>query len=922
MITIISMTELREIVTAEGAVKGKFSYQGYYTIPLNTSIDLKKDDIFAVVFTLGNDKKGTYAYIEENKTKSWITYKAQIEKGQSLYSTVKDSWYDIAKEGHCFRIHAFTKNVTDKPAHFAEAINAELYRVHSADGKVRLSDFSASLNKVLTDKYGAEEAAKWSFKDPDTVLTANNDQPTIKVDVVKDDGGDKTYDYILMNVTDVSFDAFENLKPTMYTGGDPIKLVTYASYIGYKLKKNILSNYVTSNMNILRLGSDDNFAYIVGEGTVILSSNLFLEGSNDPIKTASMTIKVTKNPKSEVHVSGNVVRIAPPAEIQAETAGGEEASDVTSFDQITDGYVIVRGYKYFLEDMTEGNSTVFVSEDPSVLKIGKYDKETRRSELIITGTGYVNVSCKVDGKTIRTLRFNVTAPSVSLEKTTLNFDSALTDSVDVLDIYASADIVSVNVTDKNRNAVTDFEVTKETGRTYAVRYKGSATSANLDGFLRIKLSGSSENIYRPVSLKVKSTVLKATVKQTAKVDTLYFNPGCSIGNLSVTLNTGEVESVRLMDTGRNSGPLAYGVYDPWYNDESEEVSSDNIAYGSEFALFCVSGDNVKNNKGTLEITVSGYKDPIKKDITIAYMTSNIKATAVNTGVMTSESGDVLAGNKVRFKVTNTTAKCPEEYYEPDIQIADKNGNSLASKYSGIYEEGGVFALIPKTGTKITASGEDVFVTVSDDMHSSSVKIKLRIKGITSAKAALVLDKTTIQMQRYDSASVNKALTYDMGISFKNCGGLSDLLSGLSANAIDDKSSAALKDNKLKLEYVQDKSVIRVSYPGGNAPAAGTYKYRLSIGKDKIAAGKDISVNLTLRIKDTPLNGACKVSSSGKLDVLDRDSYVEIIPKFSNLPTDSEHRITNVIIQGEGSDKFDYFFNNGSGSKFKTCHAQI
>jgi hypothetical protein len=107
---------------------------------------------------------------------------------------------------------------------------------------------------------------------------------------------------------------------------------------------------VTSDLNVLRLGSDDNFAYIVGEGTVTVSSNLFIEGSNDPIKTAAMTVKVTKNPKSEIYVSGNVVRIVQPAEIQAKTAGEEETSDVTPFDQITDGYMIVRGYKYYLED--------------------------------------------------------------------------------------------------------------------------------------------------------------------------------------------------------------------------------------------------------------------------------------------------------------------------------------------------------------------------------------------------------------------------------------------------------------------------------------------------------------------------------------------------------------------------------------------
>lgn len=889
---------------AEGAVTGKFTYEGYYTVPLKPSIDLKKGDTFAVVFTLSSPDKETYAYIEKDGVKlDWIRFVAQIDKGQSFYSGRPGSWYDMANAGSCFRIHAFTKNGAGKAAHDAEPINAELYRIHKADGKVKLSDLQTSLNKVLTDKYGSEEAAKWYFKDPDTVLTANNDQPTIKADVVRNDSGTKTYDYVLINVTDVSFEALENIKPTMYTGSDPVKIETYASFIGYDLKKDLLSNFWTSDMNVIKPDQDGKFAYIVGEGTATVSSNLFIAGSDDPIKTITKTVTVTKDPKAAVHVSGNVVKVGQAAETAAETAPGPGTSEKTSFDQITDGYKIVRGYRYYLEDLTDGYTTVFVSEDPSVLKIGKLDKATRLSELIILGTGYVNVSCKVNGKVVRTLRFNVTLPSVSLEKTVLNINPALTDSIDLLDIYASADIVSVNVTDKNRNVVNDFTVDQEYGRTYAVKYKGSTASLNLNGYLRIKLNGSSEDIYRPVSIRVKSIVPKATVKQLSRVDTMYSYPLSETNNLSVILNTGDVEEIKLKDTGRNAGPLAYGVFQPWYDEDAEE----NVAYGSDFSLYCISGNNVKNNKGTLEIWVYGYKDPIKKDITIAYTKSSIRASAINTGVLTGVSGNVLDGNKVRFKVTNTTAKRAEEYYDPDILITDKNGSSLASKYTGIYEENGIFSLIPKEGTKISASGEDVYVTVSDDIHTSPVKIKLRIKGIAPAKAAIKLAKATVQIQKYDSISVNKMLEYDMGISFKNCGGLSDRLKALSVNGVNDLSVTALKDNKLKIEYVQDDSVIRVTYPNGNAPAAGTYKFRLSISKDKTGAPKDISATFTVRIKDTPLKAACSTKLKGRIDVLDRDSFVEITPKFKNMPTDRDRSIMDVSIAGEGSDKFDLVY---------------
>ena len=907
----------------EGAVKGRFTYQGYYTIPLNTSVGVKKGDTFAVAFTLGNDEKPTFAFVEsDNYSYDWIKFFAQTDIGQSFYSHRTNAWYDLYSERMCFRIHAFTDNVTGKPAHNAEPISAELYRVHNKVGKVRLKDYAAALDQVIVDKYGVEESGKWSFKEPDRELVASNDQPTIKAEVVKKEGGNEISDYVLMNVTDVSFESLENIKPTMYTGSDPIKLETYASYIGYDLKKDLLVSYRTSDGKVMTLSTDGSFAYIVGEGTVSISADLSIKGSDDPIKTMTKKVTVSKD-HGKPYVRGNVVRIksgpevrpdkAPESVVAAEMEAEPDTAEETPFDEITDGYEIVRGYNYYLEDTTEGYAAVFVSDDPSVLKIGRPDKVTKRSELIITGTGYVNVSCKINGKVLRTLRFVVTIPSVSLEKTSLDFNSALTDSTDQLDIYASEDIASISVTDDKKTPVNDFTVNHINGRTYEVRYTGSEASKNLNGYLKIKLKDIEEETYRPVSFKVKSTVPKVTVKQLAKVDVLYSAPIYSIGNLSVTLDEGDVDEIRLTDTGRNKGELAYSIYDPWYDDESEEERFENIAYASEFALFCT-GDvkDAGNNKGTLEISVEGYKDPIKKDITIAYTKSNVKAAAIDTGVLTDADGKVLHGNKVRFCVTNTTTKKNEEYYEPDISIKDKNGNSVEDRYTGSYEENGIFVLVPKPGTVMKASGEDVFVTVGDDMHTSSVTAKLKIKGVTLNKAALKPGRSSVEMRKYNSPQINKALAYDVAIEFKNCGGCSELLKYISAEGMNAASKAALDDNKLRIGYVKDKNAIRLSYPDGNAPAAGTYKYRLVISSEKTGAAKDIDTTLNVKIKDAPTDDKCKVKLSGSIDVLDRDSHVEVIPKFSNLPGDCDHRISDVTMTGNGSDKYELVLDSESG----------
>ena len=125
----------------------------------------------------------------------------------------------------------------------------------------------------------------------------------------------------------------------------------------------------------MTLSPGGSFAYIVGVGTVSISADLSIKGSDDPIKTMTKKVTVSKDP-GKPYVRGNVVRIksgpavrsdkAPESAVAAEMEAEPDTAEETPFDEITDGYEIVRGYNYYREDTTEGYAALFVSDDPSV----------------------------------------------------------------------------------------------------------------------------------------------------------------------------------------------------------------------------------------------------------------------------------------------------------------------------------------------------------------------------------------------------------------------------------------------------------------------------------------------------------------------------------------------------------------------------
>ncbi len=918
----------------ETPVTGEFGYSGYYTVELGSDIKLDKGESFSVVFTLqGNN--GTYVYTESsyingkvvgNKDNRWLEFRAHTDPGQSFISVNGNRWVDLHNNERCFRIHAFTDNGAQKPAHDIDPINARIYRSD------RVGDYIHDLCAALDRKYGAGEGAKWNFTHPDQKLTASNDAPVVWVDVYSGSGDTRVDDYVYMNISDLSFNALTQIPDKAKLGDVPFELDSEAAFIGYQPDDGLVVEFLSSDPNVVSINAAGTLAYITGAGTATVSANLYavsanaaLEDSDVPVKSVKKTITVEKDSET-AFIDGYVVR----------AKDGKE--EKTEFNKITDGYKlnVSEGYRYYIEDKTSNASVSYTSADASIVKLGSMGAD-RRVEIIPKGPGYVNVTGKVKGQNVsRSIRFIVTEPYIAVSDTVLNFNPALTDSSAELDIFNgyTAEVNRVEIVDKNRNVLTQFKADVKKGSAYdtaKITYTGPVSNKSVNGYVKITLNTGANVFYKPIRLVVKKVVPKITVKTLAKVDNLYSDPVYNAGLISIVSDLGSIRSVSLNDTKRNKGVFAYKAYDDVADSESPEGAGDEetaISDSREIDLYVVrksqadipKGATVRDeyNKGTLEIRFDGYRDPVRKDISIGYMTGKLKATVSNKSVLTS-GGKVLSGNEIRIDVTNTTAKFPEDYETPTIQIKDKTGKAVGDRYTSEYRPWGTFVIKPKPGISLHPSGDEISITITDAVHRNALNIKkFKVTGIDKGKAGLKLGKSSVKMVYYGNKGVDGKLSYETGLSIKNCAGLTDIISrSLSVNGLNDQSRAALTEGRLDIRYVKEDGVIRAAFPSGSAPAQGTYKYSITLKKAASGLDKDISTVLTLNVK----KAAPKVSGKvvGKADVIDRDRYIEYIPRFTDMPESCGYTIESVDTADAGTkgsiDKYEVMFDQDTGQVY-------
>lgn len=489
-----------------------------------------------------------------------------------------------------------------------------------------------------------------------------------------------------------------------------------------------------------------------------------------------------------------------------------------------------------------------------------------------------------------------------LDRRILNINSALDDRSDMISVDNSyeREIKEVSLPDTG-----DFEVlftrnTTDKSGTVKVVYTGEPVNRSFDTRIRFVLDNVAEPIYRQIRIDVTNVLPVSTLTTIKKVDRLYA-PEPGKGEIKVSVNTGRITDVKLVDIYRNG--KTKGVLNPMsYEAKAPEISEDGLS--ARLYVKALAGRNAAYNKARIDVYVYGYDKPISKVFSIANTKSSLKASAAGTSVLTNGK-TVLKNNRIEIAINNTKDNKAEQFTSPVIRVTGSDGTSLEDRYTPSYDDGLVI-LTPAEGISLGSSGEKINISISDADHAASYLIEnFKVRNVSISKMALKLDKPGISAGFYEGeAAINKGLVYSTGLGIKGCGGLNDYIGGgLRIEGKNSKSSKALAEGQLRVIYDKSLGQVRASFPDSNPPAAGSYRYKLVLPKEYTGLRKDVYTSLSVIVKKFNILKAesCKATAKGRLDVLNRSSEVEFKPSFNNLPGD--YRVSGVELTGEDAERF-------------------
>lgn len=93
--------------TLESTVKGKSSYEGYYTIELDEMVLLEEGDSFSVVVALSNQQTAGIG-VAKSDNYGWVNMVERVSAGDTFLRAGTGSWQDASEKNCTVRIKAFT----------------------------------------------------------------------------------------------------------------------------------------------------------------------------------------------------------------------------------------------------------------------------------------------------------------------------------------------------------------------------------------------------------------------------------------------------------------------------------------------------------------------------------------------------------------------------------------------------------------------------------------------------------------------------------------------------------------------------------------------------------------------------------------------------------------------------------------------
>lgn len=403
-------------------------------------------------------------------------------------------------------------------------------------------------------------------------------------------------------------------------------------------------------------------------------------------------------------------------------------------------------------------------------------------------------------------------------------------------------------------------------------------------------------------LKAKKSTAKGSYKLTVKVTTAVQTSAVAIKTSAVAENASSYElplTVKVTEQAPKYKIKQSAKANIFYSDlgaprltiSSEETLTGLTLMGCDFKLSEESGTDAAagvytivpdiagtltpscNTKGTLMLTFEGY-ETISAPFTVG-----------------------IENKKPKLALDSKTITLYPNVGVTDARLQIKSGKQILSM------EDITATLRNADGCKLTKTGEGLTLSGADLLSGGSLTSAVTIKAEISltchgwaeeiilpltvkadpGKPALKLQKSTLQLNA-DTAT----LAYDMAeteVLWKN-GACFDSDKVLSVSAVGAKSQEVIHDG-IVFEQTGSKLIARLN---NRSVAAGTYKFK--VHAPGISAAP---VSLTVKVVNTDLSKAVKLSAKGSIDVLNRaGSCVTVTPSLKSL----NGQITDVKLSGD------------------------
>ena len=417
--------------------------------------------------------------------------------------------------------------------------------------------------------------------------------------------------------------------------------------------------------------------------------------------------------------------------------------------------------------------------------------------LLKPGTAVIQAtdSGKLTGKV--TLNVTYTDKSPRLEATTLNLNTALSGgvTVDFVEAYGNG-VEALQWNDarflfeyqENRLTVSAKDALKN--GTYPV----SLTAACADG----------RTYEYPLTLKVTNTLPKVTVKQTAKLNLFYRD---SRAPLVISAPGQRIENAELTDTG--------------------DFGLENTEEGWE--IVCTTDSPKPDTKGTLNLYLEGYREPVKAALNIGTVSTAPRAklsatsSTVNSGSDLTTQVKLLDNSGKPLELEAPTVVCENASVSVDGNLLTITLDEAKSTTVTLYLQDSTWARSMKLTHKITVSNKTPTLKPAGSLTLSS------LFTARTAETAMVLSQSNLTLVDVEAAPTAKAGT-----------------------------SALAESEKLRVAYDPDTGhMVAAIRDPDNAPKAGTYSFACT---GTLEDGKDIPGG-TLRVTVSAAAPKIKLSAA-------------------------------------------------------------